>query len=341
MVEVVLAGEVDDRTVGREVADRMRISRVVDGVLDSVEIVHIEVLDCWRVDLFEFLRDRAAGDGHRVTVEQSGIEETANDDREASLLVQVVHDLRPAGLEVAIFGVRRDFVERLDIEVDAGLRREREQVENGVGRPADRSRRAMAFSKDSRVRKSRGYGVPALLRRRVRRLGGFLVAGSCSAGGEADPSGAMPSASEIEAIVLAVNIPPQDPAPGQAFRSISSSSPALISPSAYRADALEDVLDGDVTALVFAGHDGPAVEEDGGEVGADRGHHHPGEVLVAPGDGDEPSMRSPKVTSSTESAMISREMSDAFIPSVPIEMASEMVMVPNSIGIPSVSSIPS
>ncbi len=45
-------------------------------------------------------------------------------------------------------------------------------------------------------------------------------------------------------------------------------------------------------------------------------------------------MRSPKATSSTESAITSREMSEARIPSVPIEIASEIVMVPNSTGIP-------
>jgi len=39
--------------------------------------------------------------------------------------------------------------------------------------------------------------------------------------------------------------------------------------------------------------------------------------------------------------MTSREINDAFMPSVPIEMASEMVMVPNSIGIPPAPSIPS
>ena len=54
-----------------------------------------------------------------------------------------------------------------------------------------------------------------------------------------------------------------------------------------------------------------------------------------------PSIRSPKETSSTESAIISREISEAFIPSVPIETASEMVMVPNSIGMPPNSSTPS
>jgi hypothetical protein len=53
------------------------------------------------------------------------------------------------------------------------------------------------------------------------------------------------------------------------------------------ADALEDVLDGDLATAVFARHDRPAVQEDRGQVGADRGHHHAGHVLVTAADGDE------------------------------------------------------
>ena len=41
-----------------------------------------------------------------------------------------------------------------------------------------------------------------------------------------------------------------------------------------------------------------------------------------------------------ESAMISREMSDAFIPSVPIATPSETEMVPNSIGVPPARRMP-
>ena len=45
-----------------------------------------------------------------------------------------------------------------------------------------------------------------------------------------------------------------------------------------------------------------------------------------------PSMPSPKVTVSIESAMTSRLTSEAFMPSVPIDMPSLMVMVPNMKG---------
>jgi len=67
----------------------------------------------------------------------------------------------------------------------------------------------------------------------------------------------------------------------------------------------------------------------------------PGRFLSQPATVTRPSTRSPNATSSTLSAISSREISDAFIPSVPIEMASEMVIVPNSMGIPPPPSIPS
>ncbi len=42
-----------------------------------------------------------------------------------------------------------------------------------------------------------------------------------TAGGDAEPGSDNPSASPIELIVLAVNMPPQAPSPGQAFFSIA------------------------------------------------------------------------------------------------------------------------
>ena len=48
------------------------------------------------------------------------------------------------------------------------------------------------------------------------------------AGADDEPGSAMPSASAAVAIVLAVNMPPHEPAPGQACRSISVSSATVI-----------------------------------------------------------------------------------------------------------------
>jgi hypothetical protein len=53
-----------------------------------------------------------------------------------------------------------------------------------------------------------------------------------------------------------------------------------------------------------------------------------------------PSKRWPRATSSIESAITSREINEARIPSVPIETPSETEIVLNSIGVPPASRIP-
>ena len=60
----------------------------------------------------------------------------------------------------------------------------------------------------------------------------------------------------------------------------------------------------------------------------------PGIVLSQPDNATTPSNRCPRATSSIESAMTSRLISEAFIPSVPIEMPSETAMVLYSMGVP-------
>jgi hypothetical protein len=66
----------------------------------------------------------------------------------------------------------------------------------------------------------------------------------------------------------------------------------------------------------------------------------PGMFLSQPAMQTMPSKRLPRATSSTESAMTSREMSEAFMPWVPMVMPSEMVTVLNSIGVPPASRMP-
>ena len=65
-----------------------------------------------------------------------------------------------------------------------------------------------------------------------------------------------------------------------------------------------------------------------------------GMFLSQPAMQTRPSKLLPRVTSSMESAMTSREMSEAFMPSVPMVMPSEMVTVLNSMGVPPASRMP-
>ena len=66
-----------------------------------------------------------------------------------------------------------------------------------------------------------------------------------------------------------------------------------------------------------------------------------GIVLSQPTMHTMPSNRWPRATSSIESAMTSRLMSEAFMPSVPIVTPSETAIVLNSIGVPPAARMPS
>ncbi len=67
----------------------------------------------------------------------------------------------------------------------------------------------------------------------------------------------------------------------------------------------------------------------------------PGLVLSQPLRQTSASKWLPRATSSIESAMTSRLMSEAFMPSAPIVMPSEIETVLNSIGVPPAARIPS
>ena len=92
---------------------------------------------------------------------------------------------------------------------------------------------AMAFSNASRVMIWRGR-IPRFRRLTTASPEAWARASrrGSMAGGVADPGSDMPSASPIDDIVLAVNIPAQDPSPGQATRSMSSRSSREMIPAA-------------------------------------------------------------------------------------------------------------
>ncbi|MNI74141.1 hypothetical protein D3C73_1302080 [compost metagenome] len=90
----------------------------------------------------------------------------------------------------------------------------------------------IAFSKASLVMISRGYS--SFFSSSTTALPASTHSADLSAAiaeVEEEPGRLMPSASAAEAIVLAVYIPPQEPAPGQTWHSIWCSSSSLIFPS--------------------------------------------------------------------------------------------------------------
>jgi hypothetical protein len=91
---------------------------------------------------------------------------------------------------------------------------------------------ATAFSSDLRVMMSRGLRLRLTASTSMRADAAALSAFSAS--GEAiceEPSRLMPSASNEELMVLAVNMPPQAPTDGQAFFSMPTKSSSCMRPA--------------------------------------------------------------------------------------------------------------
>ena len=145
VVAALVAAELHDAALGREVAAQ---DRQAAGRLDRVvERAHDLLAGRSRSP-----RARARRPSGRSTViasswRQAALLQALDDERDAAGLVEVGRDVAPAGLEVA--GQRRalgDAVEVVDLEVDAGLARDREQVEHGVGASRRSSRRRRSRS---------------------------------------------------------------------------------------------------------------------------------------------------------------------------------------------------
>ena len=153
-----------------------------------------------------------------------------------------------------------------------------------------------------------------------------------TAGAEDSPGSVMPSASAQVDIVLAVYMPAHEPAPGHAARSTFSRSssdmaPAECSPTASNTSWI--VID---FPCAQPGRIVPPYRKIDGMFSRAQAISMPGSDLSQPAIVTSASNRSAFTISSTESAMISRLTSDAFMPSVPIEMPSDTAIVPNSSG---------
>ena len=110
------------------------------GLVDRpVEAADHVVVDGGRRELGEVLGHRLAGHREAVAVHQAGVEQRLHHHRDAADLVDVVHDVLAERLEVAeVRHLVADPVEVVEREVDLGLAGDREQVEHGVGRAAER-----------------------------------------------------------------------------------------------------------------------------------------------------------------------------------------------------------
>ena len=90
-------------------------------------------------DSLQVFSHRGTGDGHRIPVEQTGFEQCGHDGRHAADAVQINHVVTPEWAQVAeVRDASADAVEVLQGEVDAGLGSDGQQVEDGIGRSAER-----------------------------------------------------------------------------------------------------------------------------------------------------------------------------------------------------------
>jgi hypothetical protein len=209
----------------------------------------------------QVLGERLAGDGQAVAVQQPLSSSIFISGTVPPILTSSAMTYA-ARLEVGQHGhARADAGEVIEVELDAGGRGHGEQMQDGVGRAAEAITTVMAFSKASRVRISRG--LDAALDQFEHGRAGFAAVALLvrPMAAWAELLGRLrPRASMAEAMVLAVYMPPQEPAPGMAHSSIASAR-GRRSCRGVRADRLEDRHDVDVLALVLARQDRAAVDE--------------------------------------------------------------------------------
>ena len=131
----LVAGELDDAALGREVAAQDR--EAAAGLERLVERPH-DVLPRLSVARLATSPIVAAGDGDGVLVQRPRSRRRWIDQRDAAGRVEVDGVVPPAGLEVARAAAcaLADAVEVVDVQLDAGLVGDRQQVQHGVGRAA-------------------------------------------------------------------------------------------------------------------------------------------------------------------------------------------------------------
>ena len=194
---------------------------------------------------------------------------------------------------------------------------------------------AIAFSNALRVMMSRGRScfsiIPATILPAARQSSVFLPETAFCA---ELPGGLMPIASIAEAIVLAVYMPPHEPGPGMAQDSIVRNSASSISPRACAPTASKTLMMSTFLAAFLPpmrpGMMVPPYTKTAGRLRRAIAIMHAGMFLSQPPIVIRPSKPSHALTASIESAIISRDTSEYFIPSVPMEMPSETVIVLNT-----------
>jgi len=155
------------------------------------------------------------------------------------------------------------------------------------------------------------------------------------------PGKPIPRASVRQFIEFAVNMPAQEPQPGQALSSIRASSLASILPAFRAPTASNTLLRSRLRPPSSSDSMGPPEMKMEGRFSLAAAISMPGMILSQLGIKTSASKQCARTMHSTLSAMSSRVHSEYFIPSCPIAMPSQTPMVLNSSGVPPAASTPS
>jgi hypothetical protein len=144
----------------------------------------------------------------------------------------------------------------------------------------------------------------------------------------------MPRASERLLMVLAVNMPAHEPAPGQAAHSYFLSSPAVILPPRYRPTASKTLSSPVSLPCSRPGSMGPPGRKIDGMFSRAAAISMPGMILSQEAISTSPSNGWAMAMTSTESAMSSRLGSEYFMPTWFMAIPSQTPMVLKTTGVP-------
>src|SRR6516162_3196892 len=127
-------GDFDDRPLRREVA---REHPQPAGRRQRRQGRPYHVLPWAHDDIAQILGDGLAGDGHAIAMQIAAVEQCLHQHRHAANVVQVLHYIAAAGLQIA--NIRRalaDLAESVQVEIDARLVGDRRDVQPAIGRAA-------------------------------------------------------------------------------------------------------------------------------------------------------------------------------------------------------------
>ena len=329
--------ELHDRALGREVAAKhAERSARLERLSRRRDHLAVRIRAPRRV-----LGDRPAVDRGSVAVQVR--QQLLDHRRGASGAVHVARDETTAwGQARDDRGRGRQAIEVFELERDARLVRDRQQMQHGVRRAA-RSGDADDRVLEARPGHERGRPDVALDHVEDEPPRGLprLRLGRIGRGNAAEADRAEPEKVDRDRHRVGREVSGAGAVAGTGVALEREQLGVRDQPALVRADPLPHVLDRHLGAAVRAGRHRARVEDQPGNVEPQHRHREPRDGLVAAAQADQAvEGLAARPTSSTESAITSRLTSDARIPTVPCVRLSETAIVLNSSGVPPAARTP-